>query len=57
MRINPRQVEAFHKVILTGGITAAANMMYITQPAVSRLIKDFEDALNLKLFDRDGRGL
>ncbi|KHN54451.1 LysR family transcriptional regulator [Pectobacterium fontis] len=57
MRINPRQVEAFHKVILTGGITAAANMMYITQPAVSRLIKDFEDALDLKLFDRDGRGL
>ncbi|MEH0874191.1 LysR substrate-binding domain-containing protein [Pectobacterium cacticida] len=57
MRINPRQVEAFHKVILTGSITAAANMMYITQPAVSRLIKDFEDALNLKLFDRDGRGL
>ncbi|WP_409309454.1 LysR substrate-binding domain-containing protein [Pectobacterium sp. B1J-3] len=57
MRINPRQVEAFHKVILTGGITAAANMMYITQPAVSRLIRDFEEALNLTLFDRDGRGL
>lgn len=57
MRINPRQVEAFHNVILTGGITTAANMMHITQPAVSRLIKDFEDALNLKLFDRDGRGL
>ncbi|MDX5629362.1 MULTISPECIES: LysR substrate-binding domain-containing protein [unclassified Brenneria] len=57
MRINPRQVEAFHKVILTGGITAAANMMHITQPAVSRLIRDFEDALHLKLFDRDGRGL
>ncbi|EHD19477.1 MULTISPECIES: LysR family transcriptional regulator [Brenneria] len=57
MRINPRQVEAFHKVILTGGITAAANMMHITQPAVSRLIRDLEDALNLKLFDRDGRGL
>ncbi|QTF06497.1 LysR family transcriptional regulator [Brenneria izadpanahii] len=57
MRINPRQVEAFHKVILTGGITAAANMMHITQPAVSRLIRDFEYALNLKLFDRDGRGL
>ncbi|MFE8101234.1 LysR substrate-binding domain-containing protein [Brenneria goodwinii] len=57
MRINPRQVEAFHKVILTGGITSAANMMHITQPAVSRLIRDFEDALNLKLFDRDGRGL
>lgn len=57
MKINPRQVEAFHKVILTGGITAAANMMNITQPAVSRLIRDFEYAIDLKLFDRDGRGL
>jgi len=57
MRINPRQVEAFHKVILTGSITAAANLMNITQPAVSRLIRDFEYAVNLKLFDRDGRGL
>lgn len=57
MRINPRQVEAFHKVILTGSITAAANLMNITQPAVSRLIRDFEYVVNLKLFDRDGRGL
>jgi DNA-binding transcriptional LysR family regulator len=57
MRINPRQVEAFHKVILTGGVTSAANMMNITQPAVSRLIRDFEYAVNLKLFNRDGRGL
>src|SRR5471030_2522228 len=56
-KINPRQVEAFHKVILTGSITAAANMMNITQPAVSRLIRDFEYAVDLKLFDRDGRGL
>ncbi|WP_192459536.1 LysR family transcriptional regulator [Musicola keenii] len=56
-RINLRQIDAFHKVILTGGITQAANMMNITQPAVSRLIKDFEYGLNLKLFERDGRGL
>ncbi len=56
-RINPRQVEAFHKVILTGGITQAASIMNITQPAVSRLIKDFEYALNLKLFKREGRSL
>ncbi|WJV55296.1 LysR family transcriptional regulator [Prodigiosinella aquatilis] len=56
-RINLRQVEAFHKVILTGGITQAANIMNITQPAVSRLIKDFEYSVNLKLFDRHGRGL
>ncbi|MCU5775676.1 LysR substrate-binding domain-containing protein [Erwiniaceae bacterium BAC15a-03b] len=56
-RINPRQLEAFHKVMMTGGITEAANVMNVTQPAVSRLIKDFEFALDLRLFERDGRRL
>lgn len=56
-QINPRQLEAFYKVMKTGGVTEAANMMNVTQPAVSRLIKDFEFALNLPLFERDGRRL
>jgi len=55
--INPRQLEAFYKVMKTGSVTEAANMMNVTQPAVSRLIKDFEFALNLPLFERDGRQL
>lgn len=55
--INPRQLEAFYKVMKTGGVTEAANMMNVTQPAVSRLIKDLEFALDLSLFERDGRRL
>jgi len=55
--INPRQLEAFYKVMKTGSVTEAANMMNVTQPAVSRLIKDFEFALNLPLFERDSRQL
>ncbi len=54
MRINPRQVEAFRNVMLAGGITSAAELMNITQPAVSRLIRDFEYALKLQLFEREG---
>ncbi|MEI5676925.1 MULTISPECIES: LysR substrate-binding domain-containing protein [unclassified Mesorhizobium] len=54
MRINPRQVEAFRNVMLAGGITSAAELMNITQPAVSRLIRDFEYAVKLKLFEREG---
>ncbi|MDR1828876.1 MAG: LysR family transcriptional regulator [Methylobacteriaceae bacterium] len=54
MRIHPRQVEAFRAVMLTGGITQAARFMNITQPAVSRLIRDFEAELKLRLFERDG---
>ncbi len=54
MAINPRQVEAFRAVMLTGQITNAAELLSITQPAVSRLIQDFERAVDLNLFDRRG---
>ncbi len=35
----------------------AAVMVHLTQPAVSRLIKDFEASLGLKLFERSGSGI
>ncbi|WP_374832533.1 MULTISPECIES: LysR substrate-binding domain-containing protein [Paenochrobactrum] len=52
--MNLRQVEAFRAVMKTGQMTVAAELMSITQPAVSRLIKDFERATALKLFERRG---
>lgn len=52
--INPRQIEAFRAVMLTGGITSAAELMNISQPAVSRLISDLQHALKLTLFERRG---
>ena len=54
IRINPRQVEAFRAVMLTGQMTAAAELLAVTQPAVSRLVRDFEIACNLRLFERRG---
>lgn len=57
MRLKPRQVEAFRAVMMAGGITSAAEAMNITQPAVSRLIRDLEDAVQLALFDRQGTRL
>lgn len=57
MRLKPRQIEAFKAVMMAGGITAAAEQMNITQPAVSRLIRDFEDMVRLHLFDRVGTRL
>lgn len=53
-QINLRQVEAFRAVMLTGKMTAAAELMSVTQPAVSRLIADFERATKLRLFERRG---
>lgn len=57
MRLKPRQVEAFRAVMMVGGITSAAEAMNITQPAVSRLIRDLEDIVQLQLFDRQGTRL
>ncbi|MBJ7537649.1 LysR substrate-binding domain-containing protein [Marinomonas transparens] len=47
-----RMIEAFRAVIINGSISEAANYMCISQPAVSRLIKDLEDQIGFKLFDR-----
>jgi len=52
--INLRQLEAFRAVILTGSMTAAGEMLNISQPAVSRLIRDLERDLGFVLFQRAG---
>lgn len=55
--LNPRQVEAFEAVVRSGTTTAAAQELHVSQPAVSRLIRDFERAVSLKLFRRSGNRL
>jgi DNA-binding transcriptional LysR family regulator len=49
-----RQIEAFRAVMLTGGMTTAAETLHITQPSVSRLIRDLEIDLKITLFHRRG---
>ncbi len=51
-RLNHRQLEAFRAVIESGSVTGAAERLFITQPAVSRLIQDLEAAVGFKLFHR-----
>ncbi|EPJ54089.1 MAG: hypothetical protein OFPI_07830 [Osedax symbiont Rs2] len=50
--MNFRQIEAFRAVMISGSGTEAAKMLFITQPAVSRLISDLEYQSKLKLFVR-----
>lgn len=50
--MNFRQLEAFRHVILTGTTKEAARRMYVTQSAVSRLIKALEENLEFALFNR-----
>lgn len=53
-RIQLRHLEAFHAVMVSGSITAAANLLHVTQPAISATIKHFEQRLGFPLFRREG---
>ena len=52
MRLNLRQIEAFHAAARLGSATAASEALHVTQPAVSRLIGDLERSIGYPLFDR-----
>ena len=47
-----RHMEVFRAVMLTGSISAAAKMLYVSQPAVSKLIGYIEGRLAYRLFER-----
>ena len=51
-RPNIRQIEAFNAVMKAGSITKAAETLFISQPAVSKLIRSFQDSCGFKLFTR-----
>jgi DNA-binding transcriptional LysR family regulator len=43
--------------MITGTVTQAAEILYISQPAVSRMLSDLEHAIGFKLFTRANRTL
>jgi DNA-binding transcriptional LysR family regulator len=55
--MNVRQIETFRAVMEAGGVTAAAERLRITQPAVSKLIIELERSTRLVLFARKKRRL
>lgn len=55
--MNINQLKYFVVVANQESITKVSNILYVSQPAVSKMIKQLEDELNTKLFDRTGRTL
>lgn len=53
--MNLHQVRIFRVVAKTLSITKAAKKIHLSQPSVSIQIKDLEDSLNVRLFDRINR--
>lgn len=52
--LSQRALEAFRTVIDCGSVSGAAEIMNVSQPAVSRLIRDLEGRTGLRLFTRFG---
>lgn len=59
MRINLslRQLSVLHAIIHSGSAAAAAELLHITQPAVSKTVATMERELGYPLFHRTGRNL
>lgn len=55
--VNTTNLTTFITVMQTGSISAAAEKLFITQPAVSKRIKNLEDEFDVTLFDTVGRGI
>ena len=55
MNITLRQLKVFERVARRLSFTRAAEELFLTQPAVSMQIKQFEDAIGLPLFERLGK--
>jgi DNA-binding transcriptional LysR family regulator len=51
------QLRAFVTVVEAGGMTAAGNVLHLTQAAVSQQVKKLEETLGCRLVERDRRGL
>lgn len=56
-RLNYRHLEYFWHVVHEGGVTAAAEALHVSQPAISTQLRKLEQALGYDLFHRDGRSL
>jgi DNA-binding transcriptional LysR family regulator len=55
MNITLRQLKVFERVARRLSFTRAAEELYLTQPAVSMQIKQFEENIGLPLFERLGK--
>lgn len=55
--MNLNHLAVFHAVAEEGGVSRGAERLCVSQPAVSKQVRELEAALGLKLFDRLPRGV
>ena len=57
MTISLQQLKYFIEVAKIGSINQAAEILYITQPSLSKSIKDIEIEVGLPLLQRSSKGI
>src|SRR6266508_1297060 len=50
--VNQRPIAAFHAVMINGTASRAAEVLRISQPAVSKAVQELERSIGFPLFDR-----
>jgi LysR family pca operon transcriptional activator len=52
-----RHLRCFLETARLGSLTAASQKLHVSQPAISKTIRELEEILGVRLFDRSGRRL
>jgi DNA-binding transcriptional LysR family regulator len=50
--MNLRQIEVFRAVMKAGSFTGAAEILHVSQPGISRMVRHVEEAIGVRLFER-----
>lgn len=56
-RIKFRHIQTFVEIARQKSVVRAAAILRISQPAVTKTVRELEDVLGVILFERDGRGI
>jgi len=56
-RIRFRHLQAFMEVARQGSVARAADFLHVSPPAVTKTLRELEEALGVAVVERDGRGI
>ncbi|OCP13729.1 pca operon transcription factor PcaQ [Ensifer sp. LC13] len=56
-RVKFRHLQTFVEVSRQKSVMKAAELLHVSQPAVTKTIRELEDVLGVAVFERDGRGI